>query len=472
MAERPNIIVITSDTFRPDHIGANGKGFAETPELDDFLAKGYTFDKATVASFPTIPMRTDCITGQYTFTRHGWIPLKPEYVTLPDVLADSGYTTQLIADTAHMIGARFYEPFQHYHFRRGHEMDIPFSRLNQPVEMLVTDRRKVRVDREGEAHPVQAEIQPHTNFRSHYEDEAHCSVLADDVCHWIEDNHKGGPFFLWTDFFDVHEPWWPPEYLLGKYQPGYDGEPMAQPNYREADVYSADELRNMQARYAAMCTLLSKSVGRIFRMIEDTGLSENTIVVFMSDHGTQLGEHNRTGKTHIVPGLHDTCPFHPEITKICWTMHMPESMRSSVEPGARFDHLAQPPDLMPTLLDLCGVKPPDDLLIEGKSLAPIMRGEDDEGPRDLAITTTTGELKARRPAVTDGEWTLILSEPPDPAPPLLYHTVDDPAHANEVFSEHPDVARRLHSEMIEFLEAHGAGPELLDRHTAEKDGVA
>ena len=58
-SERPNVIVIVSDTYRPDHIAANGHPDVYTPELDDWLARSVTFDQATVSSFPTIPMRTD-----------------------------------------------------------------------------------------------------------------------------------------------------------------------------------------------------------------------------------------------------------------------------------------------------------------------------------------------------------------------------------------------------------------------------
>ncbi|HOT36289.1 MAG TPA: sulfatase-like hydrolase/transferase, partial [Candidatus Latescibacteria bacterium] len=72
MPDHPNIFVIVSDTFRPDHIGINGAGFAETPELDDFLRRGVTFDNALVSSFPTIPMRTDWWTGRFGHPRYGW----------------------------------------------------------------------------------------------------------------------------------------------------------------------------------------------------------------------------------------------------------------------------------------------------------------------------------------------------------------------------------------------------------------
>ena len=484
MSDRPNIIVIVSDTFRPDHIGASGSGKAETPELDAFLAKSVTFDKATVASFPTIPMRTDCFTGRFGHTRYPWQDLTKDTVTLPRVLSRNGYTTQLIADTTHMLRAKFWEHFDHFQFFRGHEMDQPFSRLNDPVERVVKDRTKARWD-EGVAadEPIQVDMQPHTNFWQHYEDQSHAAVMSDRACRWVEDNYLGGPFMLWLDYFDVHEPWFPPRYLIDKYHPGYTGDPMPQPNYADASAYTPDELKDLQARYAAMCTLLSKQVGRVLRVMSDTGLMESTIVVFMSDHGTLLGEYGHTGKTIITRTCRDVFPLHPEISRICWSMYVPESLKgTAVKPGTKLDHLVQPPDLMPTLLDLAGVDAPEEPEMEGVSLVPVLRGESDEPPRTEAISGHSGGIACtddgynafhycRRPAITDGEWSLFIMEPPYAEAPQLYHTAEDPGHECNVIAENMDVARRLHAKLIEFIKTHDGTSEPLKRLTAANCGL-
>jgi len=480
MPERPNVIVIVSDTFRPDHLSVFGHGHAETPELDAFVRRSVTFDRATVLSFPTIPMRTDCFTGRVGVTRYPWRDLDRAAITLPGLLRQHGYVAQLIADTTHMLRAKFWEPFDYFHFLRGHEGDTPACRMNDPIRPVMSDRRKTRVETGNTGdRPVLCDLHAHTNFRQRYEDEAHCALLADASCRWIEDNYRGRPFLLWLDFFDVHEPWFPPEYLLRKYQPRYDGEPMVHPNYGSAEVYRPEELANLRARYACMCTLVSKHAGRVLRLVEDTGLVENTLVVFLSDHGTFLGEHGLTGKTLINQFENDVFPFHPEVSRVCWSMSLPESLGIPAQPDARMPHLVQPPDLMPTILDLCGIKPPAQAQIEGKSLVPLLRGETEAGPRPVAVTTSTTRthrskdlVYCRRPAATDGAWTLILREPPDPAPPLLYHTEEDPAHRRDLLAEHRDEARRLHGMMLDFFRAHEATPETLERLSREAVGLS
>lgn len=480
MSDQPNVIVLVADTFRPDHLGINGHPYCRTPELDAFVRRGATFDQAMVSSFPTIPMRTDWFTGRFGHPRHGWKPLDPQAFTLPKALALGGYTTQLLASTTHLLRNDFWKPFHHFDFSRGLEGDAPFARGNEPVRKLHANRRKTRMEfGRTDDKPALCDIAAHVGHRVRYEDEHHSSELATRACRFIEDNWKAGPFFLWVDSFDPHEPWFPPEHLWRAYDPDYSGEPMCHPNYSKASHYEAHELKNMQARYAATCTLVSKQFGRILRTVEDAGLFENTIVVFMSDHGMSLGERGVTGKTIIQPDELDHLAFHPEIGRLCWTMHVPERLGcKAAHPGARFAQPIQAPDLLPTVLDLCGLKPPSSVDLEGCSLVPLLKGQTDAPPRAISVTAGTGRISSadgttfcRRPTVTDGRWTLHLSEPPKPAPAKLYDTAADPLQARDVLREHRSEAVRLHRGMLEFLRGKVAEPATLERLSAANVGL-
>jgi arylsulfatase A-like enzyme len=477
----PSVIVIVSDTFRPDHLAINGHPWVKTPELDALWRKCAIFDNATVSSFPTIPTRTDWFTGRFSHPHYGWQDLDPEAITFPDILGAAGYTTQLLADTTHMLRAGFWRPFHHFHFLRGHEGDKPLARGNDPIGPVISDRRKTRVEfgNIGQR-PTLSDIHAHTNFRQRYEDESHISLLADAACRWVEDNCHSGPFLLWLDCFDVHEPWRPPEYMWRMYDPDYEGQPMVHPNYHTADVYSTEELKNMGARYAAMCTLTSKHIGRVLRVIEDSGLLEDTIIVFLSDHGIYLGERGLAGKSLIHAEAVDCFPFHVELTRMCWSMYIPEMLGlRSFAPGTRYRQVIQAPDLLPTLLDLCGIPLPQELTIEGSSLVPLLRGDTSQGPRDISMTAWSLKthhdpdvVYCRRPTVTDGVWTLLLNGPPDPKPPRLYHVMNDDTQQRDVLSEHREEAHRLHRQMIEWLESHGAKDHTLARLSSARVGLS
>ena len=120
-----NIAYIVIDTLRYDYIGANGNDWIETPNFDRFAEKSWAFDRAFLASFPTIPYRTDVITGQYGAPFHAWKPLRHERQTIPRTLAQCGYATQLIHDTPHLVngGHNFDWPFHAWTFIRGAEVD-------------------------------------------------------------------------------------------------------------------------------------------------------------------------------------------------------------------------------------------------------------------------------------------------------------------------------------------------------------
>jgi arylsulfatase A-like enzyme len=151
------------------------------------------------------------------------------------------------------------------------------------------------------------------------------------------------PFFLWIDFFDPHEPWDPPEYMVRRYDPGYTRTPMLHPNYGPASDYTPGELHNLWAHYAAEAELVDRWIGRILQKIDDLQLWDETIVDMTSDHGTSLGEHNRTGKSNINDGDERYWPIYPEVG------HVPFLLAGGDVPkGQSLDLIAQPTDILPT----------------------------------------------------------------------------------------------------------------------------
>ena len=116
-----NIILIIIDTLRYDYVGANGNGRIQTPNMDRLAGESRCFDRAFCSSFPTIPHRTDVMTGQYGRPFNPWKPLAFDAPALPWLLAGAGYATQLIHDTPHLVngGHNFDWPFHAWTFVRG-----------------------------------------------------------------------------------------------------------------------------------------------------------------------------------------------------------------------------------------------------------------------------------------------------------------------------------------------------------------
>lgn len=443
-----NLILIVSDTFRYDHISANGNKWIHTQELDKFAGEAVVLDRLYDASFPTIPHRTDLVTGRYTFPYRGWTPLADDDITLAQVLAEAGYTTQLIADTTHLIRNKcnFMQGFMGWHVERGQEGDIPFTRVNYPVPKLVHPK-KARLVHTPFPNTPYPNLNAWTNREWTWEEDRFPPRTARNVSKWLEENYKADRFFLWVDFFDPHEPWNPPEFFVRMYDPDYDGPPMLHPNYGKASAYTRAELRNLRAHYAGEVTLVSKWIGYILRKVEDLGLDKNTIVVFTSDHGIYLGEHNRTGKSNInEDDDRGPWPLYEEISHIPFMIRVP-----GIKGGRRTDALVQPPDIMPTLLDLLGVNIPG--RVQGESFAKMIRSPRAKWRRRYAFSSSAIPSKdgdINWSTIRDEEWTLLIGGK-RPHRPELYHLPSDPGQTRNVLAKNRDTARRLHGEFVKFL---------------------
>jgi arylsulfatase A-like enzyme len=442
-----NVILIVSDTFRYDHIGANGNPWIKTPELDKLAAESVVFDRLYTASFPTIPHRTDLITGRYTFPYRGWSRLADDDITIAEVLVEAGYATQLIADTTHLMTAdrNFSRGFHGWYISRGQEGDVPFTRFNYEIpEIMPTEKSRIS------AGPYEASfpnLNAWINREWTWEEDRYPAVTARHVSKWLEENYKREGFFLWVDMFDPHEPWNPPEYLVRHYDPDYDGPPMLHPNYGHASDYTKEELKNLQAHYAAEVTLVSKWVGHILRKIEDLQIEDDTIVIFTTDHGKLLGEHDRVGKTNISENDHrGAWPLYEELAHIPFMVRLPGR-----KGGRRTNALIQPPDIMPTILDLLGVPIPS--RVQGESFAKLVRSPRAKWAREHVFTSSglpDRPIDSAGPAIRDANWSVHIGHP-DGHPHALYNLKSDPGEQKNRFDRHPQVANRLKQALVDFL---------------------
>ena len=333
-----NIILIITDTFRYDNLGDRAKVMpVRTPELDEFAEKQATsVEGFYTGSFPTIPHRTDIATGKLGWTHYGWQPIDLSGRNhIARLLNSKGYATQLICDCPHLFPARFNSSFQAAFQSRGQESDRALLHLNDPIN-VVMPHEKTRMNPLFMGHPLADEHRWHNRYYQ-FETETFPAKTGSLVIRWLEENYKSGPFFLWTDFFDPHEPWDPPEYLVKRYNPDYDGTPMIHPNYGRSDVYTAAELRNLMAHYSAEAEIVDRWIGRVLQKIDDLSLWDNTVVIVTSDHGMSIGEHGRTGKSNISDGDDRYWPLYPEIGHVPFLVSARNPLGAITESGENFE---------------------------------------------------------------------------------------------------------------------------------------
>ena len=456
-----NIIQIVSDTFRRDHLGCYGNDWIRTENLDALARESVVFDKAYIASFPTIPHRTDLFTGKYTFIRSGWQPLPRDEVVLAQLLSQSGYTTMLIVDTYHMIRDAHYfdRGFDGWWWIRGQEHD---RYMTNPTSDSIERQRAL-----GTGYLRNVSLR-------RFESDCFVAQTMNAAVNWLELNYdKHEKFFLHIDTFDPHEPWNPPKWYVDMYDPGWKGGDVMGGAYvsdyrstftsfqRLASNLTSEELKHLRALYAGEVTLVDRWVGMLLEKIEDMGLFENTAVIFTTDHGSYQGEHGYLGKR---PHLYE------EVAHIPLMVRMPDS--ESVKPR-RCEALVQPPDIMPTLLDLARTKILE--AVEGMSLLPLIRGEE-KRKREIVVSASGlvpcegAHMDARTMTVSSKEWALLAvrsdvsgtDELGRKIEPELYHLPTDPTQAKNLYKERNEVAEQLHSKMIQFLESKKTSEEILN----------
>ena len=452
-----NIIVIIVDTLRYDAIGANGNPAMKTPNLDRLTAEAWAFDHSYTASYPTIPHRTDALTGRYGAPFHAWKPLDTDVLTLPRALADHGYCTQLIHDTPHLVngGHGFDFPFHAWTPVRGAEVDRPW--LDDSTDYLDNWCSDPLFD----AYDPKRAVGPNTdtymraNRKRKADEDWNCARLFLTAAEFLRDNRRRDNFFLWLDCFDPHEPWdAPPEMMLLYDQtPGYDGriDPRSFCYRNDPDLPPA-AFERVKAAYMAKVSWVDRWLGTFLDALDETGLAERTAVVLTADHGTNNGERSRFGKGYPVREQEARTPF---------IVRVPDGG------VGRSDVLVQPQDLFATVTGIAGLAAPEGL--DSHNVLKIAQDGGD-GPRQLALAGSVASQQWAKPdcvcfTVFQDNWYLGVTPKPE------HSVLTRFGELNDVAANHPDIVERLRAAGIAEVAGRGADPRLVAWLRREGEGV-
>jgi len=452
--DRPNVVVVVSDTFRRDHLGAYGNDWIRTPALDRLADRSVVFDNHLIGSFPTMPARADLLTGRLSLTFMTWAPLPSDLPTLPALLSAAGYLTMGIVDTPFYVrnGFGYDRGFQDFLWLRG----------------------------QGDARRMEERVDARLTWRHESDRWVARTVTAAEE--WLERHHRER-FFLLVDVWDPHEPWNPPEYFTRLYAPDYDGRETetCYDDWRHAGL-TEDDVRLSHATYAGEVTMVDRWVGRLVDKLDVLGIADDTVFVFVSDHGYYFGEHGYLGKSvwDAALGTQSWSPLYREIVEVPLLVRMPDAM------PRRTPALTTLVDLTATILDIAGVQPPDDLA--GRSFAPVLRGETDTH-RELVVSGWPLEYQKGRITIAVDSWprrvahdqpitvtgnglSLVVGGAADDLE--LYDLAQDPGEARNVALDRPADAETLLQEGLAELLAVGTAKELLEprRRALERFRVA
>ena len=395
-----NVIVIAVDTLRADHLGCYGYGRVTSPNMDAFAGQAIVCEKHVATAIPTHPAFTTLHTGQYSITHgvvahSGTADIPRSAPWLPLLFHQHGYTTCAVDNLSQW----------RLDFHRGYEFYID-----------PTQRRALSVNCDNRE--INRRVLP---FIEHHRDER---------------------FFLFIHYWDPHTPYLPPRAYRTLF---YSGDPNAA-HHRGLEGMEAHplgkvwreswfnqlgpDIRDAEyvvALYDAEIRYCDEGIAQVLAKVDEVGLTENTIIVLIADHGEMMYRHGIFFDHH---GLYDG------------NLRVPLIIRHPALEARRIPHMTGHVDVAPTLLDLCGIAIPD--AMEGTCLTPWLRGETNGPVRPYTISQEcTWQMKW---CIRTDTHKFILARQPDfYGTPMreLYDLRDDPDELENIVERDPETARAL-----------------------------
>lgn len=446
VTERPNVIFYVIDTAGSDFMSAYDYPRRTTPYLEELVKEGVLFERAYSSASWTGSSTAAFLTSLHHSVlggeRHGYNPVPDEAVTMAEHFHRAGYQTAHLTTNPN-AGRK-------NHLDRGAD----FSR---------------------ETHVEQMHESSESLHRSFWE--------------WRE-AYPGEPFFVHFQTTDVHEPHAPPSPFSGRF---IDARERAQVEelekvLEESDLWARRAQEKMGSDWTRYATgkrdmydeamaYQDDQIRRLVERLRDEGLWENTLLVIASDHGSAAGSQDwQTLMLDPVPEAHDfsqrgTPMLRSGVSAVplifVWPGHL--------GPPRRLDQPVSMIDVLPTLLDLVNLPPPQ--VSQGRSLVPLLRGADEWTPHpvildEFKVDAATGEL-AGRIEVIDGRWGASLAigpgaDPEDPgdqrpAPLLLCDLLADPLCVDSVHEEHPELVEKYTRFLERQFRAHRDMAQLFTR---------
>ena len=424
---RPNLIVLLADDMGYADPSCFGGRAVKTPNIDALAAGGMKLTQFYSASGVCTPTRASLLTGKYPLrfgiTKHfadDEAHLPCAAVTLPKLLKRAGYATghvgkwhlgglhlKHIADRANSIAGPHEHGFDHYlcqneeqplRGRLGRERTL----FRKGGTCLIRDEKQVGPD------------DPY--YDMHFTD-----INGAESVRLIEQFHKQGkPFFLNVWWLVPHKPY----------------EPSPEPHWSRT---AADGISDDQHRFRSMVARMDYQIGKIVAKLEQLGIRENTLILFMSDNGgayeADVGGF-KGGKTDLHEGG----------IRVPMVVNWP----AGIAAGTSSDVLGHTNDVLPTLCEAAGVKVPADAKVDGVDLLPHMINRKTRVERGTVFWQMDlyKHLQRHYPkpkpysteVVRKGMWKLLASEG---KPQELFDIEADPFETNNLLAEHPEIVRDL-----------------------------
>ncbi|MEC8323321.1 MAG: arylsulfatase, partial [Bacteroidota bacterium] len=395
LEKRPNVILIITDDQGYGDLACHGNTILDTPNMDRLHSQSVRFTNFHVS--PTCaPTRAALMTGLYTNRTGVWHTiggrslLRKDKVTMAEVFKENEYHTAIFGK---------WHLGDNYPFR---PQDRGF------LEVLVHGAGGVGQTPDFFDNDYFNDTYIHNGKLEEYR--GYCTdVWFREAIEYIE-RQKDNPFFCYISTNAPHSPF----YVDNKYSKAYEG------------------IKNIPSNeFYGMITNIDDNIGILTRKLEDLGISDNTILIFMTDNGSSMGDKKIENITAFNAGMRGKKNSEYDGGhRVPFFVKYPNG---KLEAGKDVNNISAHIDVLPTLIELCGLKLNKPIDFDGKSLMPLINGSDENWSERLLITDSQRvehPIKWRKSAVMSDNWRLVNGEE-------LYNMVDDPGQTNDVALKEP-----------------------------------
>jgi signal transduction histidine kinase/arylsulfatase A-like enzyme len=441
---RPNVMLVTIDSLRADHVGFAGYAKAHTPTLDRLAAQGTYFSNTIVNQPGSNPSHASILTGTYPTTHgirsHMVDMLSDDVPTIAESFAMQGYVT------AGIFSWLSFEP-AYSGLDRGFQVYTDMT-VNRPAYLadsrtstLAATYKRLKTML---ALPGAMDRQMALSEQVEEQLDGKADVTTDGVIEWLREHQSkartnGQPFFLWVHYFDPHYPYTPPP-PFDEIEPDdcadcLDG---GMPTIRKIEAeltpdFSPAQINRLLQYYDGEIAFTDREFGRLLDTMRTIGLDQNTLLVVLGDHGESFGEHDQWLHGQSLHGAEINVPM---------IMRFPQRLPS----GKVVDAVAQQIDVAPTILELLDMPIPEK--VEGRSLVPLIFGEE-AGAERYGVA----ELGDRSiVSLVTREWRLLKNTRDGAVE--LYRVVEDPDDQRDLADAEPEVLAELEQLLEEWRAAH------------------
>jgi arylsulfatase A-like enzyme len=408
-----NVMIIGVDTLRRDHLGCYGYERDTSPNIDRLAARSVLFEDAVAPSPWTLPSFVSAFTSLY--------PAQHEAGQLHNM--ETGSFGKRVSPSCPSLAMML--------LKQGYSTGAV---INAPA--LAPE---LGLDRGFEFYSVTPGW-----------DKRRADATTQEALNWI-DATSGGPFFIFVHYFDPHLPYEPPAPYDTIFDPDYRGSvsvPFERESFhqmwdalsREDDPHTLRDWDHIRAIYDGEIRFTDEAVGDLLEGLDERGLRENTLIVFLSDHGEEFYDHRGFGHGHTL---------YDEIIKVPLTF----SLAGKLPESKRISQQVRLLDLVPTILDLLGIRPWTHL--EGTSLRPLMveTGDLDSGgssllPHQVAYSEAM-LYGTEKKSVTARPWKLLYDTVTQEV--MLFNLSNDPGEYTNLADKEPETKGLLEEMLLKTL---------------------